>query len=291
MTLDANLAAQVPWSRSTVRRDLDKIFGLKKVQIRQQLREAITKIRLSFDLWTSPNKFAMAVHAHFIDNKGKQQNVLIALRRQLGSHDGENLAHTLEKVVRDWNIQDRGGTVISDNATNNDTCLKYLYPRLDSHRPSATLFRHAHGSVCGYSTSTGQRKQRQKRDAHKRKHSHRWQLITRLRPADRIVFYNGRRLQINAQEDVTVRCADITIASEIVSLEAPNKHKSPDNMGSKLVADSGSTAELAANSPPSRSPGLVHDPNSPQDIELKNGVIQPQQLRRARVGHHRAIGQ
>jgi hypothetical protein len=74
----------------------------------------------------------MAVHAHFIDNKGKQQNVLIALRRQLGSHDGENLAHTLEKVVRDWDIQDRVGTVISDNATNNDTCLKYLYPRLDS---------------------------------------------------------------------------------------------------------------------------------------------------------------
>jgi hypothetical protein len=102
MTLDANLAAQVPWSRSTVRRHLDKIFALKKVHIRQQLREAITKIHLSFDLWTSPNRFAiMAVHAHFIDNKGKQQNVLIALHRQLGSHNGENLAHTLEKVVRD----------------------------------------------------------------------------------------------------------------------------------------------------------------------------------------------
>jgi hypothetical protein len=39
---------------------------------------------------------------------------------------------TLGKVVREWKIEDRVGTVISDNASSNDTCLLNFYGDLDA---------------------------------------------------------------------------------------------------------------------------------------------------------------
>jgi hypothetical protein len=98
----------------------------------QELELALTKIHLSFDLWTSPNRHAMmAIIAHFIDNHKRQQTRLLALRRQLGAHSGENLAVTLVDVVSSWGIVNKVGTVICDNASNNDSCLRAFYLQLD----------------------------------------------------------------------------------------------------------------------------------------------------------------
>ncbi|KAL9564044.1 hypothetical protein ACKAV7_011818 [Fusarium commune] len=74
----------------------------------------------------------MAVTAHFLNRQGKHQSRLLALRCQLGCHSGENLAVTLGQVVREWKIEDRVGTVISDNASSNDTCLLNFYGDLDA---------------------------------------------------------------------------------------------------------------------------------------------------------------
>jgi len=74
----------------------------------------------------------MAVTAHFLDRQGKHQSRLLALRHQLGCHSEENLAVTLGQVVREWKIEDRVGTVISDNASSNDSCLLNFYGDLDA---------------------------------------------------------------------------------------------------------------------------------------------------------------
>ncbi|RKK80768.1 hypothetical protein BFJ71_g15816 [Fusarium oxysporum] len=113
--LDPHLPDQIPRSRQSMGRLLDVI------------------IHLGFDLWTSPNRHAvMAVTAHFLDRQGKHQSRLLALRRQLGCHSGENLAVTLGQVVREWKIEDRVRTVISDNASSNDSCLLNFYGDLDA---------------------------------------------------------------------------------------------------------------------------------------------------------------
>uniref|UniRef100_A0A0D2YIA2 DUF659 domain-containing protein n=1 Tax=Fusarium oxysporum (strain Fo5176) TaxID=660025 RepID=A0A0D2YIA2_FUSOF len=109
------------------------MYKTKKDRVKQELSDALSKIHLRFDLWTSPNRHAvMAVMAHFLDRQGKHQSRLLALRRQLGCHSGENLAVTLGQVVREWKIEDRVGTVISDNASSNDTCLLNFYGDLDA---------------------------------------------------------------------------------------------------------------------------------------------------------------
>ena len=123
--LDPHLSGQVPWSRQSMSRLLDDIYKCKKDRVKQELLDALTKIHLGFDLWTSPNRHAiMAVTAHFLDRQGKHQSRLLALRRQLGCHSGENLAVTLSRVVREFEIEGRVGTVISDNVSSNDNCLE-----------------------------------------------------------------------------------------------------------------------------------------------------------------------
>ena len=126
------LAEQVPWSRSTLIGDLQKLFETARVVIQEQIATASTCIHFSFDLWTSPNRQAyIAVFAHFLDQKYHRQNILIAFRRQLGCHSGENIADTLEKIIQEWGFGSRLGTGMSDNVTTNDTCLQSLFPRYD----------------------------------------------------------------------------------------------------------------------------------------------------------------
>jgi hypothetical protein len=130
--LDPHLSDQVSWSRQSMSRLLDDMYKTKKDRVKQELSDALSKVHLGFDLWTSPNRHAvMAVTVHFLDRKGKHQSRLLALRRQLGCHSGENLAVMLGRVVREWKIEDRVGTVVSGNASSNDSCLLHFYGDLD----------------------------------------------------------------------------------------------------------------------------------------------------------------
>lgn len=131
--LDPQIAGQVPWSRQSMSRHLNDVYHARKSVVGQELSHALTKIHLGFGLWTSPNRHAiMAVTAHFLDRQGCHQMRLLALRRQLGCHSGENLACTLLEVAGEWGLEDRVGVVVSDNAATNDACLQNFYQNLDS---------------------------------------------------------------------------------------------------------------------------------------------------------------
>ncbi|KAM4055478.1 putative transposase [Hirsutella rhossiliensis] len=130
---DHDLVLQIPWSGSSITRELQHLFDTKRNVIKAELRDALTTIHLSFDLWTSSNRFAIvAVFAHFIDRGARQQSRLLALRCQFGTHSGENLAASLVGIVQDWKIRGRVGCVISDNVAANDHCLHYMHKQLDS---------------------------------------------------------------------------------------------------------------------------------------------------------------
>ncbi|KAI8404300.1 hypothetical protein FOFC_15795 [Fusarium oxysporum] len=133
LSLGLLINTNISWSRQSMSRLLDDMYKTKKDRVKQELLDALSKVHLGFDLWTSPNLHAvMTVTAHFLDRQGKYQSRLLALRRQLRCHSGENLAVTLGRVVREWKIEDRVGTVISDNASSNDNCLLNFYGDLDA---------------------------------------------------------------------------------------------------------------------------------------------------------------
>ncbi|KAH7464971.1 hypothetical protein FOMA001_g16996 [Fusarium oxysporum f. sp. matthiolae] len=94
--LDSDLYAQIPWGRTSAKKELEDILSLKKAAVREELDEAVTQIHISFDLWTSPNRLAfISIFGHFIDQSNSHQSRLLAFRRQIGSHAGENIAYTL----------------------------------------------------------------------------------------------------------------------------------------------------------------------------------------------------
>lgn len=134
--LGEGLASLVP-SRNTIRKWIVLEFQQRKRELRRELRAARSNIHISFDLWTSPNCYAIiAIVAHYIDSNGKRQAKLIALRSLDGEHTGENMAALLLKVFREYKIGSRIGFFITDNASSNDVCidlvLSKLYPNMDA---------------------------------------------------------------------------------------------------------------------------------------------------------------
>jgi hypothetical protein len=131
--LDSDLYAQVPWGRTATKKDLEDILVSKKAAVKEELNNTVTQIHLSFDLWTSPNRLAfISIFGHFIDRRHLYQSRLLAFKRQIGSHAGENIAYTIRNVVRDWGIDGKLGVSICDNAASNDVCLRNLYTTLDA---------------------------------------------------------------------------------------------------------------------------------------------------------------
>ncbi|KJZ68405.1 hypothetical protein HIM_12203 [Hirsutella minnesotensis 3608] len=75
---DTSLAKEVPWSRHSVRETMRKLFEVKKRAISSQLEKAVTRISFSFDMWTSPNRYALlGLHAHYLDASYHLQSRLL----------------------------------------------------------------------------------------------------------------------------------------------------------------------------------------------------------------------
>ena len=123
--LNATVATFLP-CRNTLRKWIMDEFERQKRKKRHELRAAWSNIHISFDLWTSPNCYAiMAIVAHYINSTGVRKADLIALRRLDGEHTGENMAALLLDVFRDreYKIGGRIGLFVLDNASLNDTCV------------------------------------------------------------------------------------------------------------------------------------------------------------------------
>lgn len=54
------------------------------------------------------------------------RTVLLSLPRQKGKHYGHNISETVAEVVREFDIGDKLGYIVTDNASNNTTCLQFL---------------------------------------------------------------------------------------------------------------------------------------------------------------------
>lgn len=132
--LNIGLALLVP-KRSTIRKWVINEYKKQKKKLKYDLREARSNIHISFDLWTSPNSYAiMAIVSHYIDKDGKKQTKLLAIRRLEGDHNGENQAQLVLQVLKEYKIGGRIGYFMLDNASSNDVAvdliLRTLYPNM-----------------------------------------------------------------------------------------------------------------------------------------------------------------
>jgi hypothetical protein len=68
----------------------------------------------------------MGVVAHYADNTFKNRIVMIALKRLHETYSDENMSSLLIEIINDFDLKERLGYFIIDNASSNDTCVYHI---------------------------------------------------------------------------------------------------------------------------------------------------------------------
>lgn len=78
-------------SGNSIKALLLRDFEKRMKRLKQDLKRSKSKIHISFDLWTSPDKLAMLrIVVYYLAWTGKARSVLLALRQLIGPHSGED---------------------------------------------------------------------------------------------------------------------------------------------------------------------------------------------------------
>ena len=137
--LQPRLQGAIP-SRRSIRRLLGEAYDRSQASVEQALRQATTRINLSFDLWSSPGRrlALLGVVAHYLDANYQPQTVLLSLPRVSGKHTAKNLASKLTEILLHFDLTQSFGYTITDNASENTACMNQLSEAFMSTRASAT---------------------------------------------------------------------------------------------------------------------------------------------------------
>lgn len=95
--------ANISLSRASLRNWAVTAFGREKQKIKALLQSSQSKIHLSFDIWTSPNRYAiLGVVAHFVvkDDSGlRSVSKLLGLKWMREAHGAEEITKELLEVI------------------------------------------------------------------------------------------------------------------------------------------------------------------------------------------------
>lgn len=95
----------LPQSGNAMKRYLLTWYDCMTIEVRSQLRAIRTKIHLSFDMWSGPNRRAyQAIVAHWMDRNGQLHVALLSLHRFKGTHSGVNHTDHLWRTITDYRI-------------------------------------------------------------------------------------------------------------------------------------------------------------------------------------------
>jgi hypothetical protein len=115
-------------SRTTIGRDLYRLFCYHKARLQVELQQHITsggRLAITTDTWSARNysEYA-AVTVHWINDNWQMRNTILdVIHLQEPIHSGEYLAEQLINVTDDYSITPAIFTITRDNASTNTTML------------------------------------------------------------------------------------------------------------------------------------------------------------------------
>lgn len=125
--LNSKVDTHLPASADTIRGWTVRIYEGQKKRVQKDLQEALSKIHITVDLWTSGNrKSILGIIGHYIGKEGKLKHNVLAVRELQGDHSGENQAAVVADVLVDYEIEYKLGFFVGDNAQSNDTLCREL---------------------------------------------------------------------------------------------------------------------------------------------------------------------
>jgi hypothetical protein len=112
-------------SARSLGRYIDVTLDKALASVESELKHAFGRVKLSFDLWTSPSGrlSLLGVVAHYLNNKYEPFAVLLAMPRMTGSHTAANVAFQTSKLLHHFSLTIRFGHAITDNASENSAYM------------------------------------------------------------------------------------------------------------------------------------------------------------------------
>ncbi|XP_050305078.1 E3 SUMO-protein ligase ZBED1-like [Anthonomus grandis grandis] len=99
----------------------NSINALYKIPIKSNIKAMLCEVNyvsVTTDIWTSDSNIAyVSLTCHF-SYKDKLNSQVLSTDEISGSHTGENIGHTLKKILNEWGIIDKVVTIVSDNGSN-----------------------------------------------------------------------------------------------------------------------------------------------------------------------------
>lgn len=123
----------LPNSNNTIRSRVMELYQEGKQRVALILQAALSSIHITCDSWTTPNHIgAWGLVSHFTSEEGVLCELLLSLSEQQGSHSGFNQAQTVLNTLTSYNIRNRLGYFVMDNATTNDSLMEHISADLES---------------------------------------------------------------------------------------------------------------------------------------------------------------
>ncbi|WVZ50505.1 hypothetical protein U9M48_001751, partial [Paspalum notatum var. saurae] len=121
-------------SRQTIARDMIKLYNDHKLNLIDALKTDVPSVCLTSDIWAGKAKEDyLSVVAHFVNSKWELEKRLLGLRLMDGKHSGVNIANLVATVIDDYALTDKVFAITLDNASSNNTAMKYLRPFLSGY--------------------------------------------------------------------------------------------------------------------------------------------------------------
>ncbi|CAH9084060.1 unnamed protein product [Cuscuta europaea] len=114
-------------SRTTARADCFQIYEFEKKKLKQSL-ETVSKISLTTDCWKSKTQKIeyMVVTGHWIDSSWRLQKRVLSFINIPPPRGGLQISDAIFKCMKEWDIENNFFTVTVDNATSNDSAIRYM---------------------------------------------------------------------------------------------------------------------------------------------------------------------
>jgi hypothetical protein len=116
-------------SHVSVTRFVVRLYNYLKPCVVQQLSQALSKIHISFNRWTTKGgkRGFLGVVAHYVNSKAELQDVPIALPQLTSAHSGGMMAEVVIETLQDFGINAQSiSYFVLNNASNNNCTVKVL---------------------------------------------------------------------------------------------------------------------------------------------------------------------
>ena len=112
----------LPTSHNTIKSRIMQLFWEEKQRVRSLLHTTISDIYITCDLWSLDNSLGLlGIVAHFTSENCQLQCLTLSLKELEGAHSGDNQAALILQSLNDFEIRNRLGYFMMDNASSNDT--------------------------------------------------------------------------------------------------------------------------------------------------------------------------